>query len=147
MLRSRARHVAWRDADTFAVQSEKDSPGSWRAQGTLADMLSRQGDNAGAIDRYLKAIALAPEEQAWQARNSLAELYLRHGDARLAQEQLRQSLAATPNQTQTWVFLIQSFVALHDYRGAYEWADKAIGYGGNLQIFGPLRDKAESALR
>lgn len=147
MLRSRARHVAWRDPDAFAVQSEKDSPGSWRAQGTLADMLSRQGDYVGAIDRYLRAIALAPEEQAWQARNSLAELYLRHGDARLAQEQLGQSLTATPNQVQTWVLLIQSFVALRDYRGAYEWADRALRYGGNVQVFGPLRDEAESALR
>ena len=147
MLRSRARHATWRDPDAFAEASAKDSPRSWRAQGTLADMLSRRGDYAGAIDQYLKAIALAPEEQAWQARNSLAELYLRHGDARLAVEQLRKSLDVTPNKAPTWVFLIQSFAALHDYREAYEWADRALRYGGNVQVFGPLRAEADSALR
>jgi tetratricopeptide (TPR) repeat protein len=147
MLRSRARHATWRDPDAFAEASAKDSPRSWRAQGTLADMLSRRGEYARAVDQYLRAIALAPEEQAWQARNSLAELYLRHGDAKLAVEQLRRSLDATPNKAPTWVFLIQSFAALHDYREAYEWADRALRYGGNVQVFGRLRAAADSALR
>ena len=147
MLRSRARHAAWANPDAFAEQSAKDSPKSWRAQGALADMLSRQGRYAEAVERYLRAIALAPEEQAWQARNTLAELYLSRGNARLAQDQLRQSLAETPNQVQTWTLLIQSFVALREYREAREWADRALGYGGSVQVFGRLRDEAERALQ
>jgi hypothetical protein len=93
------------------------------------------------------AIALAPEEQAWQARNTPAQLYLQHGNARPVQEQLRQSLAVTPNQVQTWTLLIQCFVALREFRETREWADRALGYGRSVQVFGRLRDEAERALR
>jgi tetratricopeptide (TPR) repeat protein len=147
IIKSRERHAVWRNTDVFAAQSAADSPNSWRAQGTLADMLSRQGDYDKAVEHYLLAISLASSEQAWQARNRLAELYLRSGKPGLALEQLRQSLYETPTQQQTVDYLIQSYLALEDYHHAYEWADRALQFGGNPEVFGKLRAEADSALR
>jgi Tfp pilus assembly protein PilF len=147
LLHSRARQLTWKDVDRFAVQSAADSPSSWRAQGTLADMLNRQGQHDAAVERYRLAIALAPVEQAWQVRNSLADLHLRRGEPRLALAQLKLSLETEPDQVQTWVYLINSYMALGDYHQAWEWAGSALSYGGKPEVFERLKAEADSALR
>jgi hypothetical protein len=147
LLRSAQRHGVWRDEDTFAIHDAADSPNSWRAQGSYADMLARLGDHDAAVERYRIAIALAPLEQVWQVRNSLAERYFANGEPGLAVEQLRQSLAVTPNQKQTWEYLIQGYLALGDFRAARVWADSALALGGSPELFGKLRAAADSAFQ
>ena len=147
LLESRARQRTWRDADRFAVQSAADSPNSWRAQGTLADMLTRQGRLDEAVERYRLAISLAPVEQGWQVRNTLADLHLRRGEPRLAFAQLKLSLEAEPEQLQTWAYMIRTFMALGEFHQALDWATSALGYGGKPEVFEPLRAEADSALR
>ena len=145
LWRSAQRQAVWRNEDTFAIHNASDSPNSWRAQGTFADMLARLGEHDAAVERYRIAIGLAPLEQVWQVRNRLAEWYLVSGEPGLAVEQLRQSLAVAPNQKQTWEYLIQGYLALGDFRAARVLADSALALGGSADLFGRLRAVADSA--
>ncbi len=51
-----------------------DHPGSWNVWDSLAEGLEKKGDKAGAIEKYTKALSLAPEAQKKRITDTLARL-------------------------------------------------------------------------
>ena len=67
---------------------------------SLADLLARTGDTAGAIEQYLYVVNSKPEYIA--ARSALGELYLKSNQTDLALVQLRAAAQQQPRNASLW---------------------------------------------
>lgn len=143
--RSADRHRVWRDDRSFRVALVRDAPRSWRAQLAYASLLFESGQRDSALARYGRAAEYAPERERWKVRNDLALEFLASGAGAEAVEQLRRSLAEAPEQESTRHYLVLGLLSLGSYVEAGAQADTAMARGGSREVFGELRQWADSA--
>lgn len=143
--RSFGRHRIWRDDPSFRIALARDAPRSWRAQLAYASYLFESGQRDSALARYRRAAEYAPERERWKVRNDLAEELFAAGAVARAVEQLRQSLAEAPEQESTRHYLVLGLLSLGSYAEAGAQADSAMARGGSREVFGELRQWADSA--
>ena len=146
-VRSADRHRDWRNDAVFRVRSAEDAPRSWRTQLSYASHLFDLGSRGPALERYQRALDLAPTSERWRVRNDLAEHHFAVEETAAAVEQLRASLAEDPGQESTRHYLVLGLLALGRYQEAGAEADSARVRGGSPAVFDELRVLADSASR
>lgn len=92
--RTVVRNGAWRDDRTLFANTAAGSPGSAKAHYNLAYTLAREGDRAGALAAYRRAIAIYPSYfDAWAGKGRMEKELGRLADAEAS---YLRSLAAQP---------------------------------------------------
>lgn len=147
VVRSADRHRDWRSDTVLRIRSAEDAPKSWRTQLSYASYLFDSGPREPALERYRRALDLAPAAERWRVRNDLAEHFFAKEEADQAVEQLRASLADAPGQEVTRHYLVLGYLALGKYLEAAAEADSARAHGGSPAVFDELRVLADSARR
>jgi tetratricopeptide (TPR) repeat protein len=79
-------------------------------------LLSIRLDPAKAIDEYLEALRLRPNDP--QLLEKLADAYFSQGDVEKAQQNAQQALALSPNREKLLRLLIQTSMSERDYAAA-----------------------------
>ncbi len=85
-------------------------------------LLSIRLDPAKAIDEYLEALRLRPNDP--QLLEKLAEAYFSQGDMEKAQQNAQQALALSPNREKLLRLLIQVSMSERDYAAALSLLDR-----------------------
>lgn len=147
IVRSADRHRDWRSDTVLRIRSAEDAPKSWRTQLSYASYLFDSGPREPALERYRRALDLAPAAERWRVRNDLAEHFFGKEETDEAVEQLRASLADAPEQEMTRHYLVLGYLALGKYREAAAEADSARAHGGSPAVFDELWVLADSARR
>ncbi|HLB53692.1 MAG TPA: tetratricopeptide repeat protein, partial [Gemmatimonadales bacterium] len=144
-VRSAERQRVWRNDAEFRTRGVADAPRSWRTQLSYASLLFESRRRDSALERYRRALELAPPAERWRVRNDLAEHLFAEGENGPAVEALRASLRESPEQETTRHYLVLGLLALGAYREAAEQADSALARGASPALFGELRALADSA--
>ena len=123
-VRTVARVLNWKDADTLWLSAESISPSSPNNHNNLGDLYGRRGDYERAIKEFQTAIVLKPNYA--DAYHNLGNTYAQIGKNQEAMDNFMKAIEFNPNLWQSYQNIASIYFTQKDYQKAAEYMEKVV---------------------